>query len=112
MPYHRTNDAVVEITSTVRFKVWVNQDMIDSSGEYSLEGIASEYLGLHVNDHPTIQADMVGNEAVQVLSTGDFVTEAVMCATCGSFYFKAADVDFINEHSACRECPEPELEED
>ena len=66
---------VVEVTATVRFKIWVDQNMIDESGSDTLSEIAEEYLSLHVNDHPDIQADIETVDNKQIVSEGSFVDE-------------------------------------
>ncbi len=109
-PMIKTN-ATVEIIATVRFKLWIDQNVIDHSGEYSLEAIAQEHLADHVNDHPDIQADIESVDHTQVLDTGPFVEEAVECPACRTFYFEKQEVRHIEEHDVCKSCPIPELEE-
>ena len=101
-------DAIVEITATIRFKVWVDRYMIDESSEYTLEAIAQEYLSLHVNDHLTIQADIESVDRTRVLDAGPFEEEAVECPECETYYFETREVQHIDEHDVCTQCPIPE----
>ena len=103
-------DAIVEITATIRFKIWVDRDMIDESGEYTLEEIAKEYLSLHVNDFPTMQADIESVDSAKVLDEGPFEPEAVECSSCGTCYFERNEAKYISEHGVCRACPVPDWE--
>jgi len=103
-------DAIVEMTATIRFRVWVDRDMIDESGEYTLEAIAQEYLSLHVNDHLTIQADIERVDRTSVLDAGPFEEEAVECPERETYYFETREVQHIEEHDVCGSCPIPELE--
>ena len=109
-PMNKTN-ATVEITATIRFKIWVDRDMIDESGEYTLEAVAQEYLSLHVNDNLTIQADIESVEGTQVLDQGPFEPEAVECSSCGTCYFEREEAEYISEYDVCRACPVPDWEE-
>ena len=109
-PINKTN-AIVEIIATIRFKIWVDRDMIDQSGEYTLEAIAQEYLSLHVNDFPTMQADIESVDSAKVLDEGPYELEAVECSSCGACYFERSEVEYIAEYGVCRLCPDPKQEE-
>ena len=102
---------VVEITATVRFKIWVDQNMIDESGSDTLTEIAEEYLSLHVNDHPDIQADIETVDNKKIVSEGSFLDEPETCPVCGAAFFEKGDIDFIERFGACKMCPVPEDEE-
>jgi len=96
--------AVVEITATVRFKIWVDKHMLEETD------VAHEYLLLHVNDHPDIQADVEAVDNKQVLDRGPFEEEAAVCDSCGTQYFDTREARHIDEHEVCTGCPIPENE--
>jgi len=106
-PMIRTS-ATVEVIATIRFKIWVDQYMIDESGELTLGDVAQEHLSLHINDHLTIQADIESVDHTRVLDEGPFVEDALECPECETSYFEKQEVQHIEEHDVCTSCPVPE----
>lgn len=100
----------MEITAEVRFKIWVDRAMIDSSGGETIPEVAAEFLSLHVNDHPTMQADIETTLHTQVLDVGGYIEEPVICPVCEALFFLAHDADYIDRHGHCDMCPDPAQE--
>ena len=109
-PMKKTN-TTVKITATVAFKLWIDQNVIDHSGEYSLEAIAQEHLAEHINDHPDIKANIESIDYTEVSDPGLFVEEAVQRPACHTFYFEKKEVNHISEWDVCSGCPTPEYEQ-
>jgi hypothetical protein len=49
-------------------------------------------------------------DGIEILDYGDFA-ELVQCPLCETIYVLKKDVEYIEQNSACRMCPDPELEE-
>ena len=103
------------VTMNVSVRVYEKDPLLD--GYTTLKDAVAGVLGDMLNRRSgsfmdTNELDMT-IEAVdhyKVREYGDFA-EMTFCPLCGLPYVASEDVQYIMEHGACHDCPDPELEE-
>jgi hypothetical protein len=103
----------VELVGTLRFTVEVREaDLIGEAGGLVEAGqwMVGDELDRHFSGFGPIIAEVESWDHSEVLDYGTH-RDPVRCPICGGVYVAEREIEYIREHSTCRACPDPELEE-
>jgi hypothetical protein len=72
--------------------------------------MVGDELDRHFSGFSSITAEVESWDHAEVLDYGEY-RDPFKCPVCGSIYAEEGEIEYISEHSTCRACPDPELEE-
>jgi hypothetical protein len=103
-------DMVVTVKCAVR--IYDDERLVDgyTSLQEAVEGALADMLDRRSDSFGELDMTIEAVDHYKVREFGDF-DEMTNCPLCGLPYVTKGDVQYIMEHGACYDCPDPELEE-
>jgi hypothetical protein len=103
-------DMVVTMKCSVR--IYDDEPLLDgyTALKESVKGALADMLDRRSSSFGELDMTVESVDHYEVRQLGDFA-EMVFCPLCGLPYVASEDVEYIMEHGACYDCPDPELEE-